>query len=292
VRLIADRSTVNLRYGGLPAIIQSASTELQAMGRMNRTAAKRPAIRPDHLTFGSIVHLDKAGDPSASAIAEVSRLLPQRGTFLGTRASTARGQAKVLKFLKIAKDIVLTKSFSRLTFREVARQGGVGIYHVQYYFQSLEDLVESLLVYIIAIYVGSGGKQLPRKLGPKQELEAKLRTITADSMEPATANYFFQFWALSRENARYARIMDLTTDWYLRNLSDLVAKANPILAAPEAFMRASLIAAQVEGFQYLFCRPRNDRLDSGYFFEKAIATLLHIAMQPRESVGRPLKERH
>jgi AcrR family transcriptional regulator len=250
---------------------------------MSRTGAKISAIRPDHLTFGSVVHLDKVGDPSAAAIADASRLLPQRGKFLGTNALTARGQAKVLKFLKIAKDIVLTKSFSKLTFRELARRADVGIYHVQYYFPSPEDLIESLLVYIITIYITFAQPALPRNVTPQQELEAKLRQITADSMDPATANYFFQFWALSRDDARYARIMDLTTDWYLRNLSDLVAKANPGIAASEAFMRASIIAAQVEGFQYLFCRPRNDLLDSNYFFERAIATLLHIAMQPSEA---------
>ena len=58
---------------------------------------------------------------------------------------TPKGRERIAHILDVATKMVMTNGFANITLRDVAKQSGVTLSNIQYYFATYEGLVEAIL---------------------------------------------------------------------------------------------------------------------------------------------------
>jgi AcrR family transcriptional regulator len=165
-----------------------------------------------------------------------------------------------------------------LSVRELSRAAGVSIGHVQYYFETYEDLIEAVLFYNSALYTAQRLLIDDDGASVRERLQARFTWLVVDAMQPDTAAYFFELWSISLKEARFARVMDANYQNVVLRVAGLIGEARPDLPDQERRQRAVLVSSHIEGLLVHFCRPRTDDLDSDAFVAKAVDTLMKLAL--------------
>lgn len=173
-----------------------------------------------------------------------------------------RGASKHQDILAAARHVLVAEGYAALTMRRIAREAGLRLSHVQYYFPSpnliikavLEDHLRKAQLRVMSAD-GNGGAS------------AALAAVLKDQKSKASCRIFWELWALTgREND----FGDLMTDFhaeYARTVALFVKELNPVLENEQVQVRAVLIAALIEGLS-LFrghgrkAPVRNSALDS------------------------------
>ena len=113
-----------------------------------------------------------------------------------SRSGTAvrhRGRTRVEDILECARGILVTEGIAALTTRRVARELGISVGNLAYYFASKDDLLQALIRHVIEGY----DRELRREAAsfpdqPAERFKAFLRYMIEDARKPEVHAFFYQ----------------------------------------------------------------------------------------------------
>lgn len=155
----------------------------------------------------------------------------------GTASSDEKVDRKA-RILDAALALLSEQGISGVSMRAVAREAGVALGLVHYYFEDKTSLVRAALRRIEELDVAL--VEADPSIPPQQRLRAALRRI-ADP-EFLTTEYLslrLQLWALAQAHEDFAQINITAQKRYREGLADLIRAARPELSRRECDKRAA-----------------------------------------------------
>lgn len=165
-----------------------------------------------------------------------------------TRRSQPRSSDKRAQIVAAARALFIGEGWAAFTMRRVAREAGVSLGSLQYFFPSKEQLLAGMLEEIIGGYVEKYAEletSLPTQ-GPER-LMAVVDFLVDDLWRPETRKFFLNLLALSCHNAFAARLVNDVYARYRRRLATYIAAARPELAEREILDLGLQVAVQILG---------------------------------------------
>lgn len=172
------------------------------------------------------------------------RELKGTGNNVGTKAKQKRTH-----ILDAARDVLTQDGYNKFTLRAVACRAGVHLKTLQYYFDTKGRLLSEALNHLLENYFASY-IQLYRRLGNLSSADALTVTIEfllEDMTDEKTGKLFFELWALAARDPEAEQALDGLYVRHRRHLELLISRVNPRLRPETVSLRATIIAAQIEG---------------------------------------------
>jgi len=172
------------------------------------------------------------GDP-------VSRL------FAPDRPSRTPGAMRVLR---AAIRLFIKAGGSGFTTRGVAKEAGLSLGAVQYFFRTRDQLMAAMLDQFLSDYRSAYDRlaeQLP--FNGEARLMGALEYLVADAWRPDARRFFFNLCALSCHNAFVARLFNEVYAHHRRRIAGFIGAARPNLTEQQCYDFALEVAALLEG---------------------------------------------
>jgi AcrR family transcriptional regulator len=167
-----------------------------------------------------------------------------------SRAGSSRlGKATEKRLIAVARKLLVAEGYAQFSMRNVAARAGVHLANVQYYFPTRDDLVRGLMYDTGDRYRALYEQALARAPeDPRSRFEAVLDLNLRDVASAQTRRFFTSLWAL-------LAVLDGTSNKLLselyaidiQQLCDMIGPLDPATPASEIRIRATLLAAMIEG---------------------------------------------
>lgn len=167
----------------------------------------------------------------------------------GRVAAGPTGERTRRRILDAARRLLTARGHVQFSMRNVAATARLHLANVQYYFPRREILVRELLHETGERYRASYQRLLARAgADPRMRLEAVLAFSLRDIADAATRRYFTQLWALlDRLDGGTGTLLDELYRTDLEQIAERVSELFPALDAREVRLRATTLAALIEG---------------------------------------------
>ena len=155
-----------------------------------------------------------------------------------TRTGTAvreRGAARVDEIIQATKKILVNDGLANLSTRRVARELGISIGNLHYYFSTKNDLLQAVIEDVIRGYdeeFEREAKLFPN--APRKRIEAFLRYLIADAKKPEVRAFFYQLWGMSVQNEFAADLRDKAYNRFTDMMVDMLAPLHPERSSSES----------------------------------------------------------
>ncbi|MCZ6829015.1 MAG: TetR/AcrR family transcriptional regulator [Gammaproteobacteria bacterium] len=187
-------------------------------------------------------------------MAMMSTSIPQRQT--KTRDGTAvreRGQERVANILAAARSILINEGIASLTTRRVAKDLGISVGNLAYYFSSKEALLQALIEDVRQGY----DEELEREShsfpdDPPQRFKAFLRYMIDDARKPEVRSFFYQLWGLSTHSAWAATSREQMYRHFAEQTVLLLEPIHPVATASELRALALVVLTNLEGLHVVY----------------------------------------
>jgi AcrR family transcriptional regulator len=201
----------------------------------------------------------------AKSLAEIEWLLSELRT-KSDNVVGSKGNEKRTAILDAARDVLTDDGYAKFTLRSVALRAGVHLKTLQYYFDSKGKLLSESLNYTLENYYFNSYIQLYRGLGDMSSADALAVTVAYlldDITDEKTGKLFFELWALGARDPEAEQALDNLYTRHRRHLELLIGRVNPRLSSDKISLRATLIAAQIEGLMLFMGakKPRHPELE-------------------------------
>ena len=163
-------------------------------------------------------------------------------TRTNTEQPAGRGERRRRDILDAAGRLMVSEGHSALTLRRIARELGIGLSHVQYYFASTASIVEALL----SAHLRETTERI-RLAGAGASSTRALEVVLQDQKSVASCRVMWELWALSAHDQAVADHMTAFYRDYAQAVLPHVLALNPCLPVRGAALRAVLITALLEG---------------------------------------------
>jgi AcrR family transcriptional regulator len=166
---------------------------------------------------------------------------PKRGSYESGRKRTAN-------ILSAAKSILINGGYSEFTLRRIAREAGMELRHLQYYFNTKEQLLRALLDDVCTFY----DQQLVTIASdPMHEAEQRFLAcidyLLMENEQAESNTIFFELWALACHDEFAERAVSELYQHYCDQISSLLKDMDPNASKAERDRKAILIVALIEG---------------------------------------------
>ncbi len=192
-------------------------------------------------------------------------------------AKTAKGRAKVQEILDVARRLFTEGGYAEMTMRQVAEQTGISLSNVQHYFPTRESLLQALLESVMESYDVAYRENERPDIAPRDQLEAAIRYLLADSKKGESEKLFVEIWSLATRDPIGREIFDRMYSHHRANLARLIAAAKPELPEKEVQLRAALVAMQIEGLMLLISENKPGHPELEGIEEACVAATMGIA---------------
>ncbi len=172
------------------------------------------------------------------------------------RSGTAvreRGVERVADIIKTAQSILLREGLASLTTRRVARELGISVGNLAYYFASKESLLQAIIEDVIRGYdneLAQESKLFPDS--PPKRFKAFLNYMMEDAKKPDVRSFFYQFWGLSTHNELAAKLRREMYEHFAGQTIDLLAGIHPSKEPSELRILALSIITSLEGLHVVY----------------------------------------
>ena len=173
-----------------------------------------------------------------------------------TRTGTAvreRGAARVDEIIQATKKILVDDGLANLSTRRVARELGISIGNLHYYFSTKNDLLQAVIEDVIRGYdeeFEREAKLFPN--APRKRIEAFLRYLIADAKKPEVRAFFYQLWGMSVQNEFAADLRDKAYNRFTDMMVDMLAPLHPERSSGELKLLAMGVNTAIEGLHVTF----------------------------------------
>ena len=160
----------------------------------------------------------------------------------GAGALSSKGAAMRSEIIAVARSVLVEEGSAALTARHVARQLGVSLSHVQYYFPDRDHIIKAILEQHL-----SDAQDRVARNSATVNAQAAVKVVLKDQRLKESCRVVWELWALT---GRDDGLSHLLNDFYLDYVSALtpfVHEINPGLKPDQARARSVLIVAMLEG---------------------------------------------
>ena len=173
-----------------------------------------------------------------------------------TRAGTGvreRGAARVDEIIQTTKKILVNDGLADLSTRRVARELGISIGNLHYYFSTKNDLLQAVIEDVIRGY----DEEFERKAklfpnAPRKRIEAFVRYLIADAKKPEVRAFFYQLWGMSVQNDFAADLRDKAYDRFTNMMLEMLVPLHPEKSSRELKLLALGVNTAIEGLHVTF----------------------------------------
>lgn len=200
------------------------------------------------------------------------------GKSQSTKAPTNKGNDRVAEILEVAKNIVVKKGLSALSYRNIAIGASIAVGNVNYYYPAKEDLMVDLAGYIFDEWDARFQKEAPTELKSNREIFLfSVRFMIEQNKRERTIRLLTEMWAMANHSKSVSKMLDA---FYLRMrtwIAEMIQRAKPTLSEKQLAMRAALITAQIEGLMILIGPRRVAHEDLAGIEEEALRQIEKLA---------------
>ena len=191
------------------------------------------------------------------------RATGQNSTRINTVARSTisnKGRKRMSEIMEACKAVLINKGYTQFSLRNVAREAGIHLSNLQYYFKTREELIRGLIDYNSQSYIQNYLElftTLPT--APHPRFLAVIDYLIEDIRDPLTRRFFIQFWALlDASGAHTERLLNDMYAPHIQSLNEHIAKLNPSLSPGVRQQRAAMIASMIEGMMLMLEEADND----------------------------------
>ena len=206
---------------------------------------------------------------------------PNQVTTGADTAPSAKGRKRISDIMEACRTVLIDKGYTQFSLRSVAREAGMHLSNLQYYFRTREELIKGLIDYNSQSYLETYTERfaaLPTK--PQPRFLAVIDYLIEDIRDPLTRRFFIQFWALlDASGAHTERLLNDMYAPHIKSLNEHLAELNPLLSPGVRQQRAAMIAAMIEGMMLMLEEADNELEDSEAGIETEMRKqIIRIAM--------------
>ena len=206
---------------------------------------------------------------------------PNQVTTGADTAPSAKGRKRISAIMEACRTVLIDKGYTQFSLRNVAREAGMHLSNLQYYFRTREELIKELIDYNSQSYLETYRERfatLPTQ--PHPRFLAVIDYLIEDIKDPLTRRFFIQFWALlDASGAHTERLLNDMYAPHIRSLNEHLAGLNPLLSPGVRQQRAAMIAAMIEGMMLMLEEADNELEDSEAGIETEMRKqIIRIAM--------------
>jgi AcrR family transcriptional regulator len=163
------------------------------------------------------------------------------------------------QILVAARRVLATLGYARFTMRAVAREAGMAVGNVVYYFPSKRSLVHALIESLVAHYQGKSNEYL-RNAGRGSGFAPMVEWFIRDSVSRETSRVFRELWTMGLHDPAVAAAMDCFYAESHRTAVALLRVAWPRLSRQRAHDIVQLMGTISEGSNVIYATaPRSAR---------------------------------
>lgn len=198
------------------------------------------------------------------------------------RDGTARrraGRETASRIVQAAQVLLCRPDCAAFTMRAVAEEAGVSLANLQYYFPSRESLVQAVFEDIGLRYGTAYDALLAgRRLQPRGRFEAVLRWNLEDIVRRETRQLFIRLWELVGSMDQFSgRLLGSLYLIDIEQLGDCIHAMHPDVGAGEIRLRATLVAAMIEGLMVVQGDPADNEAGARRLMQRALKQAFAIA---------------
>ena len=204
-------------------------------------------------------------------------------TAKSTAASSNKGRKRIKEIMEACKTVLIDKGYTQFSLRNIAREAGIHLSNLQYYFRTREELIKALIDYNSQSYsqkYTDAFATLPTT--PHLRFLAVIDYLIEDIRDPLTRRFFIQFWALlDASGAHTDRLLNDMYAPHIQTLNQFIAELNPLLSPGARQQRAAMIASMIEGMMLMLEEADNDLEENEAVIETELRKqIIRIAMDP------------
>jgi TetR/AcrR family transcriptional regulator len=168
-------------------------------------------------------------------------------------ASSEKGKKRITEIMEACRSVLIDKGYTQFSLRNIAKEAGIHLSNLQYYFRTREDLLGELISYNANTYFEDYDRlydSLPST--PYPRFVAVLDYLIEDIKNPLTRRYFIQLWALLDASDEHSG--KLLNDMYAPQITHLnkhLKDLNPDLSPGLRQQRAAIITSMIDGMMLM-----------------------------------------
>ncbi len=198
-------------------------------------------------------------------------------------ATRRGGRLTALRIIQAAFELLQHDEYKRFSLRGVAEQAGLSLANVQYYFPNLQSLLKALFEQIASRYEASYQSVCNEEDDvahtPQQQFEAIVRFNLRDIQDIQTRKLFFRAWELAGSQDGFTgRWLKPLYDQDIDQLGRAIAAMSPSTSPAELRVRATLLAALIEGMMIVISTHHDDQAAFDALIERTVDQALAIAL--------------
>jgi AcrR family transcriptional regulator len=173
------------------------------------------------------------------------------GPKMGT-AIRRRGKDQVEKILRAAQSLLINEGYAGLTIRKVARQLGISLGNLTYYFPNKDKLLQALIADLINEYheaLLAEQERFPDD--PHGRFLAYLEYLISDCKNADTRATFYQIWGLATHNELVSELRDEIYSVFRADAIELLRPLNPTISDAAISSLAATLIALIEGLHVI-----------------------------------------
>lgn len=169
----------------------------------------------------------------------------------GLRSGTAkrqRGRVRVENILNQARTIFIRDGLEGLTTRKIARELGISLGNLTYYFPNKEKLLRALIEDVLDDYHQAFvAERLRFPDDPHGRFLAYLDHLLGDCQNDDSRTFFFQVWALAKHNKVINELRDDIYRVAHADALELISAVRPAVSKRDINEIVTMFVAMVEG---------------------------------------------
>ena len=173
---------------------------------------------------------------------------------------SGKGKKRISEIMEACKTVLIDKGYTQFSLRNIAREAGMHLSNLQYYFHTREELIKALIDYNSQSYsqkYTEAFATLPST--PHPRFLAVIDYLIEDIKDPLTRRFFIQFWALlDASGAHTERLLNDMYAPHVQSLNNHIAELNPSLSPGVRQQRAAMIASMIEGMMLMLEEADNE----------------------------------
>lgn len=172
------------------------------------------------------------------------RYVPREGGY-------ARGQDGFELILKTAVAVLMEHGYKDMTLRRIAKECGMKVGNISYYFKSKDELVRALLQTISGSYEEAIRDATAEAGGDPEQRFVKLITfILEDGTTRQTSYLFPELWSLANHDPFARQCVDELYAREHERFVSIIGELNPALSGDDRHVLSAFILSSIEGVAF------------------------------------------
>ena len=163
-------------------------------------------------------------------------------------AQSQKGEDRVSGILEAARAVLLEDGRQGFTMRKIAKEAGIAVGNLHYYYKTKDDILHDLLDASIKVYEQAFDHIISDEMKSDEEkLTDIIRHIVLDLGTRETTRFFPELWALANHDEYAAEGVAVLYRRARKHIRFLVGSINPTLSEDQVRLVSLFISASLEG---------------------------------------------